>query len=477
MMLDTRIDKHDDYRFEIKTSFDSSNVKDLTIEHYFFLPSSLNINYTTYNKDMFYASMQRHIRFAIPDMDIKDLFSLDNNFSPYSRIMNYLENKTITSFHIDSIIDELKLLGSIVKEYISKKYSEFEKSPSEDYTEKIIYEFNSIFENLKDLKEKINKVENNKLKEGFKLTNEYLNILIIETLTDMLYSIENSSLINNTGLLDLIKKEIIKFYDYARIEKYELIDDNKFFLYYRGLLKKFISSCLFLKVEPSEFNIYYHVSSGLASALAMLFAVLVTIYSQSKYSINSAIFVLIAVISYVFKDRIKEFVKIAFSKKIGGSVYDRKINIKEPAHERTIGYVKETFSILTPEGISSDVINIRNIDNLSLLDEDAKIEVILKYKKLLHIDREKIKKYHHRRKNLVDIIRFSIQDFIKHTDNDEIEYKILKDGKIKFLKFKRTYHMNLIVKYYLDKNSVFFQRYRIVFNRHGIVSIDKVYGE
>jgi len=65
------------------------------------------------------------------------------------------------------------------------------------------------------------------------------------------------------------------------------------FVYRRGILKKFISSVLYLKVEVSERKALSQILFGIAAGLAMLFAVIATIYAQNRFSLNSWPFVFI----------------------------------------------------------------------------------------------------------------------------------------------------------------------------------------
>jgi uncharacterized protein YfbU (UPF0304 family) len=368
----------------------------------------------------------------------------------------------------------MKLLGSIIKEEINRLYLEFEKTKGQNIND-IFMTFSAVEESFEELKKKINSFAYpQRICNSLRYVDEYVNLLKIETFSNIIKNFKDFVSNENS---DRIFKWLGKLKEYSNLEKYVLISEKNrdFFLYYRGLLKKFVSSCLFLKAEPS-FNLYYHLVSGVASAVAMLFAIVVMIYAQVKYSVTSLVFVIIAVVSYVFKDRIKEFVKIAFSKGAGDYIYDRKIKITEPAHNIKIGYIKESFSILGINSIDKAIVDLRNKDNSDVIDEDAKSEVVLKYKKTIKLNHNIIGRYHTRRKRLVNILRFSIEDFIKHTDDAEVEYAFFsQDNSIDSFKVKKTYHLNLVVKYFNTSKDVFFDRYRIIFNRSGIMKVEKVF--
>ncbi len=464
---------HDRFRFEVKINLPA--ISSYTVEYYFFIPSSLNISYYTYDKLSFYSSLQRYIRYDIPDMNLYNIIDEKNILSPYNKALFYLDelkNKKEDIFLIESFIDEIKLLGSVVKYNINNHYQNIieNKIENNNSINELLLIFKMIDEMMKNIYVKLSSYKYSKeILDAFKYVDEYLNILKMENLVNILKEKGDSI---NKDLKVKVEDFIIKLSQNMRFKNYSF-NDFEFFVYYKSLLKKFVSSCLFLKAEPT-FNIYYHTISGIASAVAMLFAILVTIYAQQKYSFTSIFFILIAVISYVFKDRIKEFVKIIFIKGNYNWVFDRKVKITEPAHGIKIGNIKEVFSIANIDSVGKDIIEVRNKDNLELIDTDAKIEVVLKYKKVINLDYDMINKYHTRRKKLVTILRFSIQDFLKHSDDPEIKYNIYKDGKIQTVDLRRVYHMNIVVKFYSKVKDAMYERYRVIFSRERIIRVEKL---
>ncbi|MBP7796277.1 MAG: hypothetical protein KA059_05840 [Elusimicrobiales bacterium] len=473
------ISAHDKYRFEIKLALDRNKFEKANkIEYYFFLPSSLNISHYTYDKTKFYASLQRYIRYQTPDITIEMLFEGSNSISPYIRTiegLDKLKNNSLDNFLLESIVDEMKLIGTIIKNGINESYSSIMSSSSKEEFEASSRHILMISEIVEDglnrLKKKIFSFNfNRRIFESFKYLDDYVTLLEEETLLNILKKFQ---VYDKTEVYEKIRNKAVAINSYRDIEKYIKLSYNNidYFLYYRGLLKKFISSCLFLKAEPT-FNLYTHIVSGVASGLAMLFAVLITVYVQMRYSSTSKFFIITAVIIYIFKDRIKEFVKVVFSKHGSNFIFDRKIKITEPTHNIKIGYIKESFSILSVDRIDDELIKLRNRDNLDMIDEDAKMEVVLKYKTFIKLYYDRILKYHTRRKNPLNIIRFSIFDFLKHTDDESVDYNVMDNGSIKSIMAKKTYHMNVIIKYISD--SAVYERYRIIFNRSGIMKVNKV---
>lgn len=460
--------QHDRYRFEIKISFKEDFFKEHIFEYYFFIPSSLNISYLTYSKENFYSSIQRYIRYSAPNMKMSQLFSLVDELSPYFRIVNGIDDikKNKNNYLIETVIDELKLLAMILKDRITETLAMVD-------TKKKILEIltikNAFFESFSIISKKIHSFDCPfEIKNTFNSVDEYITLLLLESISKIMN--ENNVDLEIRNMANIFANEI---YNYRKNQGYLYPDGDQknYFLYYRGVLKKFISSCLFLNIEPA-FNIHTHIVGSIASAAAMFFAVIVMIYAQTRYSITSGIFILIAVISYVFKDRIKDFVKLLFMEKATFFIYDRKIRIKEPSHKFSIGYIKESFFILDPKSIEDDIKRERQ-KSYSIVHEDLSNETIIKYKKIIKIDNNKIFSYHMRRRNLIDITRFSIYDFLKHSDDEKVEYPIYKDGRFENEKISKNYIMNIVVRY-IHNNERFYERYRIVFNRSGIINLERI---
>ncbi len=460
---------HDRYRFEIKINLIQDYDGDHIFEYYFFLPSSLNISYLTYSKEQFYSSIQRYLRYLAPRMGVEELFNPSNELSPYIRLLKMLDDfKEKNDIYLEeAIVDEIKMMASILKERITETVSKdgFDSSVSD-----IIFIKSAAFEAFSQLRKKIASFRySQNILNAFRNADDYITLILMESVANLLDKNKDIKPAVKSSLLSLAHE----LYSYRRAYGYSYPDEKDFdyFLYYRGVLKKFISSCLFLNTEPA-FNIYNHIASSIASAVAMLFAVVVTLYAQQRYSFTSAVFVVIAVISYVFKDRIKEFSKFLFVKKAGSIIYDRKIKITEPIHGAYIGYIKEAFFITSPDRLDVDILKQRR--EIQLTVGEITPDTVLKYKKIVRINSKKIKMYHTRRHDLVDIMRFSIYDFLKHSDDEALKYYIYCDNAFKVDNLSKNYILNFIVRYFHKNSGVFYDRHRIVFNRSGIIKIEKI---
>ena len=255
---------------------------------------------------------------------------------------------------------------------------------------------------------------------------------------------------------------------------------NEVMVYRRSVLKKFVSSVLYLQLEITEWEGWKQFFYGLAAGVAMLFAAAATIFAQTRYTTKSMPFVLIVVVSYIFKDRIKDWLKLVFSKGMTRWLADRKADISDPLTGAKIGFYKEAFSFVPPDQVPPEVHNRRNVDNFTSIEGEGKPERVMKYEKEVTLYPDPIFKAHERRKDLNDIMRFSIDDFLRQADDPKVDYLHLNDegDRLETLHCSRAYHVNMIVRYTSQDSSgglqVSYERVRIVLNRDGIMRLEEV---
>ena len=505
-IFDSKIRLHDRHRFEIKLDMDlpQSSHTVYELESYFFVPRSLNIGPNTYSKEDFYNNNQRYIRFKTPKITLAKLCDPKLRTSPLNRVKETLS--TILSGSNDQALvelayDEFKLLGCVIRgeirDHVMIFMTELETYIPQPEQGKRLFAVEGLENFLQDLKylgDEINALKLEvmepavpvKLREAFKFFDEYLSLIMEEYLTSLLVVLRRNKAA--LAVFESVEKKltalVVAQTRYRASMNYPSVlkegESNEVIIYRRGVLKKFMSSVLYLKPELEESQTLTQVFFGLAAGLAMLFAVLATIYAQNRYTMNSVPFVLIIVISYIFKDRIKDWLKLLFSRNLTRWLSDREIKIMDPCNSKKIGLLKEAFTFIPTAAVPPDISRIRKIDNITSIDEDGKPERVFKYKKEIALYPEKILGSHDRRKDLKDIMRFNIKDFITQADDSCVEYPFADPatGQIRTSVCSRVYHMNMVIKYsYADAKGVkmiHFDRIRIVLNKEGLVRLEEV---
>lgn len=507
-IFDSRIKLHDRHRFEIKLDIDLDAAAESAyeVETYFFVPRALNVGPHNYGKEKFYNSSQRYIRWSIPKISIGKLCDPGLTVSPLNRIREDLGKVLAGSGDpalADQICDELRLLACIIRGEIRDYVKVFVEGLA-TYSHAVPAAQRRLFvgeglENflgdLKTLEAALSSLRAEisdpavplKVRETTAFFDEYVSLILEEYLTSLVEALRAGPEARERfadvekGVLAIVTAQN----RYRQAMKYPSVlvpgSTNETIIYRRSVLKKFMSSVLYLKAEFSEWETLTQVFFGIAAGAAMLFAVLVTVYFQSRYAMNSMPFVAAVVISYIFKDRIKDWLKLLFSKSLTRWISDRKIDILDSSSGGArIGTLKEAVTFIPVRDVPPDVSRLRHIDNITSVDEEGKPERVLKYKKEITLFPEVILKSHERRRDLTDIMRFNIRDVVEQADDAEVDYQYVDpaDGELRTASCARVYHMNIVLKYtYRDRERqlrIHYDRIRIVLNKEGIVRLEEV---
>lgn len=501
-ILDSKITLHDKHRFEIKLDVElpPSSKSVYEVESYFFVPRALDISPQTYTKEDFYNSNQRYIRFKTPTISMAKLCDPAVEISPLNKIKAVISGILSGSKEpelVASAYEEIKLLGCIMRGEIRDYVRLFMAGLDARGSQPAALSPESLRDFISDLKLLIARLAElrtsmlvpavpAKLRDAFAYLDEYFSLIVEEYLTALLAALRGSPAA--LAKFKELEKELTALVIGQTRHRSEMnypsvlsgARSNETIIYRRGVLKKFISSALYLKTEVDEGETLTQVLFGAAAGLAMLFAVLAAIYAQNRYTMNSVPFVLVLVVSYIFKDRIKDWLKLLFTKNLTRWTSDRAIKILDPGASGKIGVLKEAFTFISERAVPPDVSRIRNMDNLTSIDEDGKPERVFKYKKEIILYPEAILKAHDRRKDLHDIMRFNIKDFISQADDSQVQYTYVDPatGAVRTAACARVYHMNLVIKYiYTDaagQQKINFDRIRVVLNKEGLVRLEEV---
>jgi hypothetical protein len=486
-IVEDHIKIHDQFQFEIKLSYklkkEDSNTS-YNIDTFLFVPVSLGINKLTYSNRIFFKDLQGYIRFKTPALLLKEI--VNGDFSPFGKLVeaiaNYVEKKNEKSeknykYH-------LKMFLSIVKSSMRDHVRFICKSQEEDVN-KLIKEF--IF-------------ECEKITSSYRKTKDMVNVPLIGENAMEIYKAGDEFLslyseINIFRLLEFLKKHRKETYsefkdkllslatrelEYRINNNYAVVNpdsDNEQFIYRRNMLKKFIGSALFLKTrKDGEGKLLEQIIMGTGAGLAMIFATVVAFYAQKRFGSYTFPLFVALVVSYIFKDRIKELSRTYLINKFNSRLFDLKTYIFGENNKK-IGVCREAMRFIKKEKLPQDVFNARNIkigdkDETSLWRE----EKIIHYRKRITLHSSFIKdSYPNFNINGVnDIVRYSLARFTaKMDDPDKIIY-YLKDNEVLKKIGTRMYYLNLILKFSRDNKS-FLKRFVIAVNRDGINRIEEIY--
>ncbi|MHA1112440.1 MAG: hypothetical protein ACTSRE_15195, partial [Promethearchaeota archaeon] len=385
------------------------------------------------------------------------------------------------------LIYEIRLLGALSRVNIRNSLDIFATLLNSEgiFAERNYLKFLSRIKALKSkIKELSDKIEHSSLTPEIEHAFSYVAQFIFVQI-----ELRFSKFVGKIGskLPELARKSTIQSIEETREEKSNfkpLVDLNftesgETFEHSEGNLKKFTQRVLYLQqIRKNKEKQYKQLAYSIAAGIAMIFSVLLTFFIVSRFQQDTLPFVLGIVVIYMFKDRIKYFIQWLSKKTIRIYIPDRTHKIYDPYEKTFIGTTRESMRFLDDVELPREIADIRDLER-SEIENQENLETVFKYKKIMQLDAKTINKIHTREKNVHDIFRFNIRNFIQYADDPYKEYPVItseKDSKIKQVRQYKVYHLNLIfrisrLKSKKSKES-FYKKVRIVLDQNGIKRLE-----
>jgi hypothetical protein len=238
-----------------------------------------------------------------------------------------------------------------------------------------------------------------------------------------------------------------------------------------GLLKKYIESHLYLNIDKRKDGVMFEqLMFSVAAGISMIFATAIAFSIQQKYgSFTMPLFVAL-VISYMLKDRIKEFTRYYFAHKMGSHHFDHKAKMN--INQTDIGWAKESWDFISAKKLPPEIVKARNCTSIIEANNRGNSEKVMLYKMQMHIKRDKLNNNNEYITSGVNsILRFNFSEIIRNMDNPEfILYSPNEEKGYEKIEGEKLYYLNFIVEKKNDMQNER-KRYRLAINRNGIQGI------
>ncbi len=506
-LIDSRIDIHDSNQFEAKLDYTIQPHKRnnrYRIEAYFFIPKSLGINSYTYSREQFYSDIQAYIRFKTPSVSLAALTDASNAQSPLYRIEEALSAALRNHRDREALDDlsyELRLLGCLVRANIRDRVASLSASirSVRDHVgnrptvvadirasvQLLLGDLEAVMEKLRGLRTRFaDPVLPAWVSEVFHYVDEYLSLMLETHLTLLVEDIDRAPPLREV-VSDVRKSAcdmLVAERNYREGAGYTSVlspeGEHDHYVYRRGLLKKFVMSVLFLEIsKEQEGRRAGEVAAGIAAGVAMLVATGLGIMSQARYGVNSLPFVVAIVASYILKDRIKEWLKRFFTKRLT-RLADYDVKIRDPDTGTVLGRCREAFSFIGPRRVPRDVWQRRHRDAVSAIEADSKPEVLMKYEKEVYLNGHTIAELYGRLNDINDIIRFNISDFLVRTDDPvrKVRHYDSEADVVDTVKCAKVYHLNVVFVLRAEDEAgaqATLERVRVIIDKTGIRRLEQ----
>jgi len=185
-------------------------------------------------------------------------------------------------------------------------------------------------------------------------------------------------------------------------------------------------------------------------------------------------FFAVLVVSYMFKDRIKDWIKDLINYLLKKETYDHTINIYDD-NSHILGNISQGFDFVPYRNLPKEILEIRNSEHQTDI-EDNSVERVMHYKSRIRLSTSKLYKFYKgiSIRGINDVTYFNTSPLLMRMEKPETNILLMDDNK-HFAEYKseKVYHINMVVVY-SDKENKYYKRYRIVLNRNGIKQVKMI---
>jgi hypothetical protein len=460
-------------QFEIRAGYLSNQKNEKQIDYdiniYMFIPKNLGINDYTYTKEDFYGDYISYIRLITPR------YKLGLIYKKMEDIISSIKKNIGNDKEILALLHELKMLVCSYITYLRKFVNDI-KTTDKININKIIVLLERIkrFDKLKNEILNLEDLSNNEeLIFVSQSAPEYLS------LTTQHYLFKLNIYLNTYGkdYIDCVNKivhQINQELKFCKKNGFPIISNDEYqnekVIYRYSVFKKYFYSVLYLHQKRKEDGknikeFYYAIAAG----ISMVFTTAIVFFTQQKYGNFTLTFFAALVISYMFKDRIKEAYRKYFDKKMQLKIYDYKEKIYDNQKKSIFSFIKEKVRFINKVNLNDDVVKTRLSGTQNRLSTWFLGEEILKYEKHITLYNRNIQDYYNNTINGIhNIMRFDISKFLKKMDSPKIPLYRTTHNKIYGHK---VYHVNVVVEF-ISKNEKKLHKARIVLTKKGIKRIE-----
>ena len=481
--LTTKI--HDKFTIEFKVGFNTSaaikpmKYSDFVMNTWIFVPNSLDINAAKYSKDDFYRDLKSVVRLITPSYSLHELAN-DEQLLPNQSLVSSFNEILGEPDETQDLFHSIKMYCAIAKSAfrdectaVSQQSDASERRKSclqflED-SSKIVNRFRSLLSKLNS--EKVGE----RTKQVFAYGDEFLSN-VLEKYT---YLLRDAIRLNHPeDYLELeadFKEVLLAEHTYREQQGYlsvkaDDIHGNEDFVFRASLLKKFSESDLYLNATKRKNTfLVEQILYSLAAGAAMVVATLSSFFFQQRYGNFTLPFLIALVISYMFKDRLKDWLRLIFARRVSNKVFDTRTDFRIKG--RYIGWSKDSVDFVDSDTILPEVMELRNRNPL-FAEVSGKDEKVLLFRKKVQLwPHELAKASPFPMKGINDILRYNITEYTRKMDNPSFPLSgTWKDNQYKPIEGKKIYHLTFIMQCVYEGKTEY-KRVVVRCDRNGIVDV------
>ncbi len=487
-----KLKSHGKYQIEFKTRYPAALKRKVQyyLDIYIFSPPQLHLTKEQYGTKLFLHDLQSYTRFTSPNISLSGLIDPLCDISPLYRINLALSEINMgRDLNATRILYEIRMTVNIFKSNIKGVCKLLKglinsKAPFdqiEDRINQLLYEINTFLKYFRSFHSKF--IDTNipeTLRIGLAWADEFIGISIEKEGFQLLKALNKNIKYNKPA--DKIKNLLDIENNYRKSTKDTSIPDPEdpisieTALYRESILKKWSQSVMYMNTEPSTAPVRIgHILAGLAAATAMSFAVAATFLTNRIFASYSVPWVLLIIVAYIFKDRIKEILKTVFTAFMPRIVSDEAVKLIDKAVNKPVGISRSLVRFCSPKRIPVSILQIRN-RQFNPFRSILSTENVIHLQKNITINGKRLLTTHKRFDSITEILRIKLDSWLKEMDNPVNSTYCINNGIYSEVAGNRVYHFNIVIKQQRkgSKQEPNLFHYRLILNRKGIIRIEQV---
>lgn len=509
-MVDRRLEPHDSNQLELKLAYGiepGRRTQRYRVETYIFVPTTLGLTSKSYPSERFYEDTAGFIRLKTPTVALASLADdtqAQTSFEPITELLKSL----LSGDQKDTAgaIRRLKLLGCIYRRAfrdemldVLERFDRLAPAGSAaayagdaELAEELITFRDQVEASKRRLSALGRHCESAamhlEVREIWRRVDEYVSIVAEDVATKLVEATDERLGPGETGgplksARELLADLAVASYQHRRARGYPSFvnedAENEVLTHRRRVLKRTVASSLYLDLLHERPGRYLQDVIGMvAAAAAMLFAVYVTIEAQEAWPDFGGPFIAVAVVSYMIKDRIKEWGKRYLAKPLRRFLPDHVVKVVD-SEGREVGECRETFALVGHSELDADIIRLRHIDHPTASAEAGRPETVFHYAKDVVLSSSGLSAQLPGIEALSDIIRFNLGRLRRRMDNPYEDYRLVHPERRELMSVPcaRVYHVNIVLKVTSGRGqsaTVETERARVIVDQRGIKRIETV---
>jgi hypothetical protein len=491
-MIEQSVKVHDKHQAELKLdykleSFDA--VRSYEFAAYLFIPPSLGINPRTYSKNDFYNDVVSHIRIKTPSYPLRTLATgaggpLERLRAAITALVEAPGAQAVSDYEY-----HLKMFCCVVKsalrDHVNAARARRTAADLHDLVAQYLTGVAALTSAFRGLRSLLNTpTVEAELFSKYLFADEYVSLIVESNTYELVQTVDRVgsevAQLQRPKLLELARGELA----FRREAGYPSIpdpgSDNEMLVFRKSVLKKYVENVLFLVTRTQrEGTLFEQSVYAVAAGVSMIFATAIAFLTQRRYGNFTLAFFVALVISYMFKDRLKEVLRVFLATKTRRLFFDRRLRIYDDPKERDrIGRCREACDFLNERRVPPAVWRLRSRDHLTEIENGWLGETVIQYRKQITLFPEWFRRAResYRVEGINDIIRLNFARYLVRMDDPKKPLWVCDGTDCHQTFADRVYHVNMILECRMGRVTEH-GRFRIVLNKDGIKRIEAVASE